>query len=74
MMNKNQLLRIHNSFYEETNMRDATMLRNIYNYSKEHNYDKAIFTVGAGHIKSIKQKIEEYETKEKFKLNWVFYA
>ena len=48
-------------------------LKNIYDYSKENCYDKAIFTVGAGHKKSLIEKIHEYEKKEKFKLNWSFY-
>jgi len=70
---KNQLLRIHKFLYEETNTRDHAMLQNIYNYSKQHIYDKAIFTLGSAHRKSIIQKIQEYQSKEKFKLNWTFY-
>ena len=49
------------------------MLDNIYNYSKDHSYDKAIFTLGAGHRKSIMKKIQEYNLKENFKLNWTLY-
>lgn len=74
MLNKNQLLRIHKLFYEEQDTRENAMLKNIYDYSKEHKYDKAIFMLGAGHRKSIRQKIQEYELKENFKLNWTFYS
>jgi len=73
MMNKNQLLRIWNYFYEEQENRDSEMLRNIYNYSKLNSYETAIFIIGAGHRKSLMQKIQEYEGKEEFKLNWTFY-
>lgn len=70
MMNKNQLLRIWNLFYEEQEKRENEMLQNIYNYSKENKYKQAISLLGSGHRKSLMQKIQEYETKEEFKLNW----
>ncbi|RTL58802.1 MAG: hypothetical protein EKK37_10790 [Sphingobacteriales bacterium] len=73
MPNKNQILRLWNLFYEEQDKRENEWLQKIYNYSKENYYDKAIFTVGAGHRKSIMQKIQEYEKKEEFKLYWSFY-
>jgi hypothetical protein len=69
MINKDQLLRIWNHFYAQQENRDREMLCNIYNYSKEHSYDKAIFTVGALHRKSLMEKIQEYEKTEEFKLN-----
>jgi hypothetical protein len=73
IMNIKQLLRIHKLFYEEQDNREHGMLKIIYNYSKQHIYENAIFTLGAGHRKSIIQKIQEYDLKEKFKLNWTFY-
>lgn len=73
MMNQNQLLRIHKLFYEEQEIREKEMLRNIYNYSKENRYETAVFTIGAGHRKSLMQKIQEYKSKEELKLNWTFY-
>jgi hypothetical protein len=74
MINKDQLLRIWNHFYAQQENRDSEMLRNIYNYSKERSYDKAIFTVGALHRKSLIEKIREYERTEEFKLDWTFYS
>lgn len=53
--------------------RDIEMLQNIYNYSKHHRYNEAMFICGAEHRKSIIQKILEYERKEELKLNWKFY-
>jgi len=50
--------------------RDNEMLINIYDYSKNHNYNKAIFIVGAEHRKSILGKIKAYDVKEKIKINW----
>lgn len=54
--------------------RENEMLRNIYKYSKEHHYEKAIFFIGAYHRKSMMQKTEEYNRSEEIKLNWIFYG
>jgi hypothetical protein len=53
--------------------REDEMLQNIYNYSKQYPYNKALFICGAEHRKSIMQKIQGYELKEKLKLNWTLY-
>lgn len=52
---------------------EHSMLRNIYSFCKENSFERAIFMCGAGHRKTITQKIAEYETKENLKLNWTFY-
>ena len=49
------------------------MLNNIYNYSKQNQYDQAVFLLGAGHRNSIMQKIKVYNDNSDFKLNWLFY-
>lgn len=72
-INDEYLSYVFKLFDELMNNRENKMISNIYNYSKEHSYDKAIFTVGAGHRKSIIKKIEKYETQEKIKLNWMLY-
>jgi pheromone shutdown protein TraB len=56
------------SFYEN---RDNEMIRNIYNYSKERQYNKAMFLIGADHLYSIDKKIKEYKEGE-VKINWIF--
>ena len=53
--------------------RENEMLQNIHNYSKLYPYNKALFICGAEHRKSIMQKIQGYEFKEKLKLNWSLY-
>ena len=53
---------------------ENSMLCNIYAYSKENLFDKAIFMCGSAHQKSIIEKIEKYKTKENLKLNWTFYG
>jgi hypothetical protein len=53
-----------------TENRDNEMLKNIYNYSKNHNFNNAIFIIGAEHRKSILEKINDYNSKETIKINW----
>lgn len=72
-INEVKLSREYYSERELHNKREYEMLRNIYNYSKQYQYNKAIFICGAVHRKPIKLKIQEYETKEMPKLNWTFY-
>jgi hypothetical protein len=53
---------------------ENSMLRNIYAYSKENLFNKAIFMCGSAHRKSIIEKIEKYKTEENLKLNWTFFG
>ena len=70
-MDKNKLLHTYKLFQEENFVtRENAMLENIYNYSKENQYNQAVFLIGAGHRKSIIPKIIEYEKKSEMKLNW----
>ncbi len=63
----------HQKANESIDAYEHSMLRNIYSFCKEKSFDKAIFMCGAGHRKTITQKIVEYEAKENIKLNWTFY-
>ncbi len=49
------------------------MLDNIYQYSKENRYDKAVFLLGSAHRNSIMQKVPQYVKKETPQLTWTFY-
>lgn len=72
-INKRQLNRIYKSFYDDIDFREIIMLNNIYAYSKEINYNQAVFLIGAGHRSSIIRKVAEYQLKKEIKLNWNFY-
>lgn len=72
---KNRLLNIHKLFHtEQYDNRENAMLQNIYNYSKDNQYNQAVFLIGAEHKKSIMQKIIEYEILFDIKLNWTMYT
>ena len=58
---------------EINSKREDEMIRNIYNFSKQHQYNNAMFICGAEHRKPIMQKIQEIEKTSAIKLNWNFY-
>lgn len=64
---------LHQKANESIDAYEHSMLRNIYSFCKANSFKTAIFMCGAGHRKTIPQKIEEYETKENLNLNWTFY-
>src|SRR5690606_24864287 len=72
---KDRLINIYKLFHtEQYDNREIAMLKNIYNYSKENQYDQAVFLIGAEHKKSIMQKIAEYGKLSDIKLNWTMYG
>lgn len=73
-INKNELFRVHQLFNKQDDTRESAMLKNIYNYSKENQYCQAVFLIGSGHKKNIKQKITEYKKLSEIKLNWTMYG
>jgi hypothetical protein len=69
-LNDKMLFEEYKSWQLITNNRDNNMLKNIYDYSKNHSYNNAIFIIGAEHRKSILDKINDYNSKEIIKINW----
>jgi len=64
---------VYKQWIDQIDDRENEMLRNIYSYMEQKQYDRALFLVGAAHRKSIMQKIQKYESKEKIKWNWTFF-
>jgi hypothetical protein len=50
--------------------RDIEMMNNIYNYSKDHRFDRGLFFIGAAHRESIIKKIQQRAVTGDVKLNW----
>lgn len=71
MINQNKPINFHKLIY---NNRENKIIENIYNYSKEKQYNQALLLIGVGHRKSIIEKIENYKKQENIKLNWTFYG
>ncbi len=73
-INKDQLSRIHELFYEEQHIREHEIIKNIYNYSEKIPYHQALLLLGSGHRKTIFEKIKKYEAESHIKLNWTLYG
>jgi hypothetical protein len=69
-LNDENLSHVHKTWKEFHDKREIEILKNIYNYSIVHRYNKAILTIGEEHRKSIIAKIQEYEKNGEFTLNW----
>ena len=68
------LTRYNTLFQKKHDVRENTMLQNIYKYSKENQYNQAVFLLGYAHRKSMEKKISEYESNDTLILNWSFYS
>ncbi len=64
-----QTFKLWNEIHEK---RENHMLQNIYNYSKKHSYERALFTIGSAHRNSIIEKISVFNKYETVRLNWIF--
>jgi hypothetical protein len=74
-IDKYRLLDIYKLFHaEQFDNRENEMLQNIYNYSKENQYNQAVFLLGCAHRKSIIEKIIECEKLSEIKLNWTIFG
>jgi hypothetical protein len=67
------LSRIYQRGNETIDTYENEIIKNVYHYSTENKYKKALMFIGAAHRKSIMQKIQKYEKNYKLKLNWTFY-
>ncbi len=69
-LNDDKLSQAYRLWNELSDRRENEMLQNIYNFSRDHTYHNAVFLLGAGHRKSIINKIQYCEGEEEVKLNW----
>lgn len=70
ILNDENLSRIYRLEKEMIAKRESQIIKNIYNFSKENSYNKAVMFIGAGHRKSFIELIKEVEIQETIKLNW----
>lgn len=73
-INNEMLSRQYQQEIQLHDKRENEMLKNIYNYSKQFQYRKALFICGAEHRKPFLNKIPEFEKREEINLNWSFYG
>jgi hypothetical protein len=61
-------------FEKINSKREIEMVKNIFKYSKENDYNDAVFIFGVAHKNSILQKINDYKNKNKITINWKLYG
>ena len=69
-INDEKLKDIYRLWTKITNDREETMIKNIYHYSNENSFNKAVFLIGAEHITTIQNKAKKYNIG-KPELNWL---
>jgi hypothetical protein len=68
--NDDKSIRTYKLWTEIHDKRENEMINNIYSYSKEHKFNRGLFILGAGHRKSIINKVQKRAMTESVKLNW----
>lgn len=71
--NDQKLFQTYQEWLKINEKRENKMLQNIYTYSENNTFNKAIFMVGFGHRKSIMQKIAKFEKRSDVNINWTCY-
>jgi hypothetical protein len=70
-INDVELFNRYKMWINNINERENCMIKNIYNYSKENNFNSALFMIGAEHKISIIKKITDMKD-DKVKINWIY--
>lgn len=73
-INDDKLFQTYKLWNDIIEKREYEMLNNIYSYSKDHNYNRGLFFIGAAHRGSIINKIQKYTGTGYVKLNWNYYC
>lgn len=61
-------------FNKDIDTYENSMMRSIYSYCRHNEFDRAVFMCGVAHRSSIINKMEVFNMKEKFSLNWKIYG
>jgi predicted ATP-grasp superfamily ATP-dependent carboligase len=65
------LVAVHQTWIRINDFRETEMLANIYNYSKAHDFENAVFLVGAEHRKPIMDCVNNKVNSDQV-INWDF--
>jgi hypothetical protein len=63
----------NNIVSEDIDAYEKSMIRNIYSYCRNNQFNSAIFMCGIAHRKSIIDKTENFNPKEEISINWVIF-
>jgi len=63
-------MQINQQWLDFMSKREDEMIRKIYDYCKEHNFERGMFYIGAGHRSAIINKTQKYNETSEIKVNW----
>jgi hypothetical protein len=69
-LNREELCNSYRAWKEINDKRENEMVKNIYGYCTEHDFNRGLFLIGAGHRKTIIQKMIKHKNMEEIKINW----
>jgi hypothetical protein len=64
------LMPINQQWLDFMSNREDVMISQIYDYCKEHNFERGLFYIGAAHRSAIIEKTKKYNETAEIKLNW----
>jgi hypothetical protein len=65
-----KLLSINQQWLDFMSNRENEMIRKIYDYCREHDFERGMFYIGAGHRSAIINKTQKYNETAEIKLTW----
>ena len=65
---------LNEAFNEDIDAYENSMIRNIYSYCRDNQFEKSVFMCGVAHRHSIIEKIGNFNSKEEMDLNWVIFG
>jgi hypothetical protein len=73
-LNDDKLTNTFNQWEIINKIREDEIVKNVFKYSKENDYDDAVLIFGVAHKKSILQNIRNYSNEYNLKMNWKLYG
>jgi hypothetical protein len=72
LVSNDQYTEYWNTWLDIEQIRERKMLENIYEYSSNNHYESGIFLIGAGHRKSIINKIKNDNSRKTDLIEWTY--
>jgi hypothetical protein len=66
------LMPLNQQWLDFMNDREDVMIRKIYEYCKDHTFEKGMFYIGAAHRAAIIEKTQKYNETADLKINWKY--
>jgi len=69
-INDESLMPINQQWLDFMSNREDEMIRRIYDYCKEHDFERGMFYIGAGHRSAIIEKTQKFNETSETKITW----